>query len=148
MRSRATTPTAAAEKGTRPTASTVTGRHTTRSSRQESFSADAYGSGGGTHRPVPTRLPGAPLSLYRPKWCQDAINVFGQGVRTALTRVLGGHVRASLGEPVMCRHRLLQWERGGSYDSAGSRMSDLVFKVATIATFPLIGLVVKGAERR
>ncbi|SEC00926.1 hypothetical protein SAMN05216482_1765 [Streptomyces sp. PAN_FS17] len=48
----ATAPTAAADASTRPTASTPTGFHTSRSSRQDSSSALAYRSGGRTTRPM------------------------------------------------------------------------------------------------
>ena len=46
----ATAATAAAEASTRPTASTTTGRHTARKSRQDSSSLAAYSSGGSTTR--------------------------------------------------------------------------------------------------
>lgn len=59
----ATAPTAAAEASTRPTASTLTGFHTRRSSRQDSSSALAYSRGGRTTRPITsglTRISGVP----------------------------------------------------------------------------------------
>lgn len=59
----AATTTAAAEARTRPTASTLTGFHTSRSSRQDSSSALAYSSGGRTMRPMTsglTRISGVP----------------------------------------------------------------------------------------